>query len=136
MLVVQQRWRQFDCSFGDEILEDMYPRCVGKEERREPLPGTDGTPLIWHLYNDKAKGYLLPVDLGVWRVPKDTGLCSLRLAQATSWATRATKELRVHFVVFNGPLLIWATAQVTFTFLLGGDVDTTTFVRTLPGGSW
>ena len=133
LFVVQRRRREVPCSaVGGEASAALFPQCYEADtadawEETRPFGGAHH---FYQFHNRALGGYVLPADLGLFRVMKDTGLCFMQLAAAEDWADRATRDIVVSFATFNGQLSRWGAVDVHFSFALGGGGTTHTRIAT------
>jgi len=133
LFVVQRRRKEVACPMvGGEAsaAHALYPQCYEADTEEEETRPCAPAEHFYQFHNPALGGYVLPADLGLFRVMKDTGLCFLQLAAAEGWAGRATRDLSVSFATFNGQLSRWGVIEVRFSFALGGGATTTTRLAT------
>ena len=115
LFVVQRRRKEVACpTVGGEAsaVHALFPQCYGTDTDEEETRPCAPAHHFYQFHNPALGGYVLPVDLGLFRVMKDTGLCFLQLAAAEGWADRATRDLSVSFATFNGQLSRWGAIEV------------------------
>lgn len=120
MLITQTRRTPSVCHGLTTAERRLHQECYTQMAHAVPIPPYDQ---FWHFHNEEAGGYLLPLDLGIWAVPKDSGRCALQLARAANWTGRATQELWVETATFNAELRRVGAVRVIFTVDAAGDVS-------------
>ena len=121
LFVVQRRRKEVACpTVGGEAsaVHALFPQCYGTDTDEEETRPCAPAHHFYQFHNPALGGYVLPVDLGLFRVMKDTGLCFLQLAAAEGWADRATRDLSVSFATFNGQLSRFASPSRSVEALL------------------
>lgn len=108
MLIVQTRRLAVPCSTAVDEERLCYSDWTSGQD---PLPPYDQ---FWHYYHPPANGYLLPLDLGHWGIPKDSGRCALELARLHNWTGHTTRSISANFVTYNPLIRRLGTATVRF----------------------
>ena len=126
MLIVQTRLESEPC--GDAVTDGSSAQCYSRSgaPSEAPLPPYSQ---FWHFYHARAKGYLLPVDLGRWGIPKDSGRCAIHLARAHNWTGPATASVVVHVATYNAQLRRLGSIAVRFGVDGAGGITMTSEVR-------
>jgi hypothetical protein len=75
----------------------------------------------------------MAIDLGLFRLSLDQGLCELSLAQQFGWIDTAAREVTVEYSSYNGHRELWTLTRLTISWTLGGNpiVDLTTLTAPL-----
>ncbi|KAG8457630.1 hypothetical protein KFE25_002294 [Diacronema lutheri] len=139
LFVKQVRAARSECTHAaadDDPVNALFTRCYsGAFENSSRLVRSglaESETYLWQSFLPSEAAYVMALDLGLYKLPRDQGLCQLETARDFGWVDTGTKRVQVEWVTYNGHFELWTLTRLQVSWGLGGNPEVDLETLTAP----